>query len=42
MVKTKPFFESNNPKASSKDYFEKTTENIVSMRRCEIIIYENF
>jgi hypothetical protein len=32
MVKTKPLYESNNPKASSKDYFDKATENIASMR----------
>jgi hypothetical protein len=32
MVQTKPLYESNNPKASSKDYFDKATENIASMR----------
>ncbi|CAB4001609.1 Scavenger receptor cysteine-rich type 1 M130 [Paramuricea clavata] len=32
MVKTKPLYESNNSKASSKDYFDKATENIPSMR----------
>ena len=32
MVKTKPLYESNNPKTSSKDYFDKATENIASTR----------
>ncbi len=32
MVKTKPLYETNNSKASSKDYSDKATENIPSMQ----------